>query len=380
MLSFRTLVPVLGLIGHAAAHARVWGIHVNGEFAGDGMETYIRTPPNNSPVKDVASPDIICNVANTPAPSSVPVAAGDKIEIEWFHDNRNDDIIDLSHKGPVLVYIAEASTNGEGAVWSKLAEEGLGADGKWAVDNLVANGGLHEVTLPSNLAKGDYLLRAEIIALHEGETNFKENSARGAQFYPSCIQISVDGSGNATPGGFNFIGGYTPTDPGILFNIYSSPTSYPIPGPEVGLGGDVPSTPEPEEPETPVPEPETPEPEQPETPEPEQPETPEPEQPQPEQPEEPETPAPEPTPAVPTPTAVPTTLITATAAPTQPPVEPTVPAPAPTQPAGGFDKTPEGINRCLDAVNECIRKMHQGSIRGGSVDFSSCEAQRAACY
>lgn len=134
-----------------------------------------------------------------------------------------------SHKGPVLTYIAPASSNGNGNVWVKLAQEGY-ANGKWAVDNLIANRGKHSVTLP-NLAPGDYLLRPEIIALHEG------NRASGTQFYMECVQIRVTSSGSVTlPAGVAIPGAYKATDPGVLFNIYGSFSSYTIPGPAVWNG------------------------------------------------------------------------------------------------------------------------------------------------
>ena len=44
------------------------------------------------------------------------------------HDNRNDDIIDPTHKGPVQVYVAPTSSNGAGAVWVKLFSEGFTSD------------------------------------------------------------------------------------------------------------------------------------------------------------------------------------------------------------------------------------------------------------
>jgi cellulase len=78
------------------------------------------------------------------------------------------------------VYIAPTSSDGTGAAWTKLAESGY-SDGKWAVDVLIANRGKHSVVLPSSLAPGDYLLRAEIIALHQGDTNYLTNKKRGAQ-------------------------------------------------------------------------------------------------------------------------------------------------------------------------------------------------------
>lgn len=237
-MKFAALIPfVAALVGTASAHSTVFGLWVNGAFQGDGRNTYIRSPPNNSPVKDFEKTDINCNANNRVVPQSVSVKAGDTIDFEWHHDNRGDDIIDLSHKGPILVYIAEAATNGNGAVWTKIAHEGF-SNGKWAVERLVANGGKHSVKLPSTLAAGDYLIRAEIIAHHESDTSFYANSARGAQFYPSCSQIKVTSGGTAKPPQkFNFIGGYARNDPGILFNLYNADaTQYKIPGPAVWDG------------------------------------------------------------------------------------------------------------------------------------------------
>lgn len=80
MVNYAALLPIFaGLLGVANAHSRVYGLWVNDVDQGDGRSTYIRSPPNNSPVKDVSSTDIICNAANVAAPSSVSVSAGDKI-------------------------------------------------------------------------------------------------------------------------------------------------------------------------------------------------------------------------------------------------------------------------------------------------------------
>lgn len=96
---------------------------------------------------------------------------------------------------------------------------------------MIANKGKHSITVP-DLAAGEYLLRPEIIALHEGDRS------GGAQFYMECVQIKVTSAGAKTlPAGVAIPGTYTATDPGILFNLYSgSITSYPIPGPAVWDG------------------------------------------------------------------------------------------------------------------------------------------------
>jgi cellulase len=60
-----------------------------------------------------------------------------------------------------------------------------------------------------------------------------------------CVHVTVTGSGSATlPAGVSFPGAYSATDKGVLFNIYSSFSSYPGVGPAVAkLGGSSGSSP-----------------------------------------------------------------------------------------------------------------------------------------
>ncbi|KAK0725018.1 glycosyl hydrolase family 61-domain-containing protein [Lasiosphaeris hirsuta] len=234
-MRFITAALALAASSCVCAHTTMFSVSVDGADQGDGRNVYIRSPPNNSPVKDLASPDLVCNVDGGKAVTSfVKAAAGSTLTFEWFHDNRGDDIIDGTHKGPIITYIAPFTTgNGAQAIWTKIAEAGF-AGGKWAVDTLIANRGKNDFVLPADLAAGQYLIRQEIIALHEADAAFNVNAARGAQFYPSCVQVEVAGSGTAVPSqNFNVNTGYTFGDPGILFNLYAAFTSYPIPGPAI---------------------------------------------------------------------------------------------------------------------------------------------------
>lgn len=237
-MHFNVAFAALALAGSVTAHTRMWSVWVNGEDQGDGRGTYIRSPETNSPVKDVTSPDLVCNTAGgTPVRDFVTAAAGDKLSFEWYHDNRNDDIIDSSHKGPVITYIAAyTEDNGASPIWSKIDEEGYDSSSKlWAVDNLITNKGKKDFTLPSSLKAGQYLVRQEVIGLHEADASY--TTGRGAQFYPSCVQMKVTGSGSAIPDeDFDINTGYTANDPGILFNLYGTFTSYDIPGPELWDG------------------------------------------------------------------------------------------------------------------------------------------------
>lgn len=109
-------------------------------------------------------------------------------------------------------------------------------DGTYS-DNMIANNGWSYHTLPSCLAPGQYLLRAEIIALHSAYMQGQ------AQFYTSCAQLDV---GNSTGGAQTFSsavafpGAYSATDAGIKINIYGSTgqpdnggKAYTPPGPAV---------------------------------------------------------------------------------------------------------------------------------------------------
>ncbi|KAJ4333990.1 hypothetical protein N0V95_009291 [Ascochyta clinopodiicola] len=218
----------------ATAHTTFQSIIIDGKDQGHHFA--VRTPSNgNNPIKDVTSTAMICN-GGTKTDDTVEVAAGSDITFQWHHNDPatesgdSDEPIAASHKGPVMVYIAPAESDGKGAVWTKLYEDGL-TDGKWGVDNFIANKGKITITLP-NLTAGEYLIRPEMIGLHEG------NNQGGAQFYNGCGQIKVTGSGSASlpAEGVDMTKAYSATDPGVLFNMYGGATTYEIPGPKVWDG------------------------------------------------------------------------------------------------------------------------------------------------
>ncbi|KAI0743742.1 glycoside hydrolase family 61 protein F [Daedaleopsis nitida] len=200
----------------------------------------IRAIPGNGPVQDVTSIDIQCNgyseggvVGSQPAPIFATVPAGSQVNLNWttWPD---------SHMGPMITYLARAPSDitqwqpGNSAVWFKIAEAGKTADGKWAATDLLsASNSIYTFTIPSKLKAGQYIVRHEIIALHAAY------QYPGAQFYPSCIQIEVTGSGTALPtsGLVSFPGAYTPSTPGIVYDAYQNTSAYPIPGPAVWTGG-----------------------------------------------------------------------------------------------------------------------------------------------
>lgn len=68
-------------------------------------------------------------------------------------------IIDASHNGPVLAYLAKvgsATGPAPSSGWFKIYHDGL-SGGQWAVAKLIANKGKFTVTIPSCIPPGDYV-------------------------------------------------------------------------------------------------------------------------------------------------------------------------------------------------------------------------------
>lgn len=225
------------------AHATFQDLWVNGVDMGSQCA---RLPLNNNPVTNVASNDLRCNAGTSPVGKKCAVAAGSTVTVE-MHQQPNDrscgsEAIGGAHYGPVLVYMSKVSdaTTADGSsgwfkvfqdTWAKKSGGASGDDDYWGTKDLNTCCGKMNVKIPSDLAPGDYLLRAEVIALHTA------SSSGGAQLYMTCFQLSVTGSGSASPATVSFPGAYKASDPGILVNIHAAMSTYVAPGPAVYAGG-----------------------------------------------------------------------------------------------------------------------------------------------
>ncbi|KAJ5378211.1 uncharacterized protein N7496_005620 [Penicillium cataractarum] len=176
--------------------------------------------------------DIICHLNATNAKGHAVVAAGDKISLQWttWPD---------THHGPVIDYLANCGDSCETVdkttlEFFKIDGVGLVDDttvpGTWGDDQLIANNNSWMVEIPPTLAPGNYVLRHELIALHSA------GSEDGAQNYPQCFNLQVTGSGSDQPSGVLGTELYSSTDAGILVNIYTSLSTYVVPGPTLYSG------------------------------------------------------------------------------------------------------------------------------------------------
>ncbi|KAI5782689.1 glycoside hydrolase family 61 protein [Geopyxis carbonaria] len=236
-MKLSVLTLAAGMVAMTSAHATWQQLWVGST---DMDSTCVRKPASNNPVTSVSSNDIRCNAGTTAPTSTCSVAAGSKVSVEmhqqWGDRSCANEAIGGAHHGPVIVYmskVTDALTADGSTKWFKIFESGLvdATAGKWGNDVLNDNCGKQEVTIPASIASGDYLLRAETIALHSA------GSSGGAQFYMSCYALKVTGGGSASPSGVSFPGAYSASDPGILINIYYPVvTSYTVPGPAVYTG------------------------------------------------------------------------------------------------------------------------------------------------
>ncbi|CAG9946820.1 unnamed protein product [Clonostachys rosea f. rosea IK726] len=211
----------LGLLAASAcsAHTIFSSLTVGGTNYGIGNG--VRVPSYNGPIEDVTSDSLACNGPpnpTTPTNLVINVNAGDTVTAVWRYmlsstGTAPNDIMDSTHKGPVSAYLKK--------------EDGLDSSGEWATTKVINGQGLHKITIPKCIESGQYLLRAEMLALHSA-TGYP-----GAQFYQECAQINViGGTGTGKPSTVSIPGAYKSTDPGVTINIYWPPvTSYTIPGP-----------------------------------------------------------------------------------------------------------------------------------------------------
>lgn len=118
--------------------------------------------------------------------------------------------------------------------FTKIQERGLLRPGdqngfRFASDELRDSNTTWTVRIPAALKAGSYVLRTEIIALHQA------GQPGGAQNYPQCFNLKVTGDGTKSlPKGVTAEKFYQEDEPGIVFNLYQGNIDeYPIPGPKL---------------------------------------------------------------------------------------------------------------------------------------------------
>ncbi|KAJ2924812.1 hypothetical protein H1R20_g12294, partial [Candolleomyces eurysporus] len=240
-----SLIAIASLfVGQAAAHGGVTSYVIDGQnFVGwspynsaSGQRSIGRPYSSYDPIMTTSAASFSCNNNGQASGGqlSATVRGGSKVVAKWNQWTHAE--------GPVMVYMAKCpgtctSANSNSLEWFKIAETGLIsgtlAKGQWG-NGVIMKDLAYTVTIPSQLADGEYLIRHELLALHQANT---------PQFYPECAQLILTGGGGVNPPSrfkVRFPGAYSMTDPGVRVDIYSqqapSITTYQIPGPAVWKG------------------------------------------------------------------------------------------------------------------------------------------------
>lgn len=239
---FPSVLSVLALaVSSVNAHGYIKNFVADGKTykgpvaGGAKISSPIRQISTTSPYKDVNGPGMTCGRDAKTASLIADVTAGSTIKMSWEDhpgDTWNHDL------GPLMTYMTKVPDgqtadkfNPSSASWFKIGQDGVGSNGKWAQAALMS-GAFHSVAVPKNIPSGQYLIRAEIIALHLADKR------GGVEFYGNCIQVNVKGGSGSLTGAATakFPGGYSLDDKGIHVNVFNKGLKYTFPGPALFKG------------------------------------------------------------------------------------------------------------------------------------------------
>ncbi|KAI1260952.1 lytic polysaccharide monooxygenase [Xylariaceae sp. FL1019] len=192
-----------------------------GTAKGVAYEYTRRNTNYNSPVTDLDSNDLRCNVGGATGgnTSTLEMNAGDPFTFT----------LDTAvyHQGPISIYMSKApgaveDYDGSGD-WFKTFDWGptfSGGSATWTLKDTYSS------TIPTCIPAGEYLLRIQSLAIH--------NPGATPQWYVGCGQVKVSGGGSKAGSPTAKIpGAFKATDPGYTANIYNNFNSYIVPGPAV---------------------------------------------------------------------------------------------------------------------------------------------------
>ncbi|KAF2708144.1 lytic polysaccharide monooxygenase [Pleomassaria siparia CBS 279.74] len=251
-----SLALVAALIATASAHTAVKeftanGVSYEGYYQGSKVD-----PNNNSPAwwtnqgwgyqpimgSAINTDDFIAHMDASPSPNTAPVAAGSDVTFEWYHEGEcngddGEQGWDCSHHGWTATYLAPC--NGDCAnvdktelKFFKIHDSALidypagtryaegeapnAYSGRWGTDNIFyENQNKQNVTIPSNIPSGNYVLRTEVMSIHnQGLDN--------AQLWPQAFNVKVQGGDDSAqvPDGVAATSLYDGSDPILNFNLY----------------------------------------------------------------------------------------------------------------------------------------------------------------
>ncbi|PIB03000.1 hypothetical protein CB0940_11641 [Cercospora beticola] len=234
-----TVVPL------SSAHYTFSKLSVNDQDVGNDWQ-YIRQHTKGympTKIPDILDNDFRCqpgSFENAAKTDVYEVKPGDRVQFKQAFGGTG-----MKHPGATQVYFSKAPNNdvksyqGDGD-WVKAdmsllcssPENGAILDEAWC--SWAQNG--PKFTIPDTLEAGEYLVRAEHIALHGAHDN-------GVEFYFACGQLKITGTTATGVLGetVKIPGVYQPDDPAIHFSVWNNAIKEytPTPGPAVIPGGHI---------------------------------------------------------------------------------------------------------------------------------------------
>jgi hypothetical protein len=226
---------LLALVAGASAHTMMSELYIDGVAQGDA--TCIRTPKSAelavSPIEDLTSNNMACGLDGEKGVARVcSVNGGQTLTFEFreWPDVASKGAFDIGHYGPCAVYakkVDDPTTDGAvGDGWFKIWHEGYDESAsKWCTTKVLDNGGRLSIEVPDALQSGYYLIRSELLALHNANL-----SPPDPQFYVSCAQVYLRTTGSVSPSSTVSIPGYVSiSEKSVTYDIYAKPLALPYP-------------------------------------------------------------------------------------------------------------------------------------------------------
>ena len=197
-LSATALVSGLAGLSLTSAHAVMDAVYVNGQPLGQG--TALRVTKNNDLrvhyIASLESNDMACGRDGDEGVSrSAAIKGNDVLTFQWTSMKKKDNFPE-SHNGACSIMmkkVDDATTaKGSGDGWFRIFYEGYNKETKKWCTTRIMNGGMLSVRVPADLATGNYLVRSELLSLHNAHNN-------DPQFYVSCLQAVMTNGGTAVP-------------------------------------------------------------------------------------------------------------------------------------------------------------------------------------
>ncbi|KAF1999822.1 lytic polysaccharide monooxygenase [Amniculicola lignicola CBS 123094] len=230
-----TLTVILLLyVTNTLAHWNYDRLIVNGQPIGSSYQYVRQTNNSNSPLQQVNSTDMRCNSG---------AASGTSLGTQTYTVKAGDELgfavkSTFGHPGPQQVYLSRAPGSAAGydgsGDWARIYSLTTSSNASAGASDGVLKWATHKAqtfrfNLPAETPSGEYLLRAEGLALHAAQ------KVNGAQFYIACAQIKVIGKGSEVVGPMvRFPGVYEWDTPGVLISgFWSKIENYTAPGPKM---------------------------------------------------------------------------------------------------------------------------------------------------